>query len=115
MIGRGDAPLPAVAAHPRDSRPPFPRRLGAALSRDDAWIVILAVSFALALLMSWQRWADPIVDVGREMNQPLRLAGGERLYSDVRHIYGPLSPWLHAVLYRLFGPSLTILYADGIA
>ena len=50
----------------------------------------------LTLAASWQRWSDPIVDVGREMNQPLRLVAGERLYSDVRHIYGPLSPWLHA-------------------
>src|SRR5262245_9813446 len=47
------------------------------------------------------------------MNQPLRLAGGEQLYSGVRHIYGPLSPWLHAALYRVFGPSLAVLYIDG--
>jgi 4-amino-4-deoxy-L-arabinose transferase-like glycosyltransferase len=48
------------------------------------------------------------------MNQPLRLARGEMLYSDVRHIYGPLSPYINALLYRFFGPSLTVLYADGI-
>jgi hypothetical protein len=36
------------------------------------------------------------------------------LYSDVRHIYGPLSPWVHAALYRMFGPSLDVLYIDGI-
>ena len=89
-------------------------RLRGAFGRDGAWIGILAASFALMLAASWQRWADPIVDVGREMNQPLRLAGGEMLYSDVRHIYGPLSPWLHAALFRLLGPSLGILYADGI-
>jgi hypothetical protein len=49
------------------------------------------------------------------MNQPLRLATGEWLYSDVRHIYGPFSPYFHALLYRVFGPSLWVLYADGIA
>jgi 4-amino-4-deoxy-L-arabinose transferase-like glycosyltransferase len=48
------------------------------------------------------------------MNQPLRLAQGEMLYSEVRHIYGPLSPYINATLYRLFGPSLNVLYADGI-
>ena len=48
------------------------------------------------------------------MNQPLRLARGEVLYSDVRHIYGPLSPYVNALLYRIFGPSLGVLYADGI-
>jgi len=48
------------------------------------------------------------------MNQPLRLAAGQMLYSDVRHIYGPLSPYVNATLYRIFGPSLGVLYADGI-
>jgi len=48
------------------------------------------------------------------MNQPLRLARGEMLYSQVRHIYGPLSPYLNALLYRIFGASLGVLYADGI-
>jgi hypothetical protein len=85
-----------------------------AARRDLTWAVVIGVSFVLALLTSWQRWADPVVDIGREMNQPLRLLNGESLYSDIRHIYGPLTPWLHAGLYRLFGPSLNILYVDGI-
>jgi hypothetical protein len=84
------------------------------MSRDDRrWLAILAVAFAAGLALSWQRWADPVIDSGREMNQPLRMLGGERLYADVGHIYGPLSPYLHAAAYRLFGPSLTVLYADG--
>jgi 4-amino-4-deoxy-L-arabinose transferase-like glycosyltransferase len=103
-----------VPAHSTATRLPIRRWLREALGRDVTWIVILAASFVIALIVSWQRWADPIVDVGREMNQPLRLASGETLYTDVRHIYGPLSPWLHAVLYRLFGPSLTVLFVDGI-
>src|SRR5438105_13884215 len=82
--------------------------------RDLLWIALIAASFAFGLAVSWQRWGNPLVDCGREMNQPLRLAGGEMLYSDVRHIYGPLSPYLNAALYRLFGASLNVLYADGI-
>jgi len=78
------------------------------------WVTLLGAAFVFGLAVSWHRWGGPLIDTGREMNQPLRLAGGEALYSDVRHIYGPLSPWLHAVLFRAFGPSLTILYADGI-
>ena len=66
------------------------------------------------LAVSWERWGNPLVDCGREMNQPLRLARGEMLYSDVRHIYGPLSPYINAFLYKIFGPSLAVLYADGI-
>ena len=82
--------------------------------RSRGWLGALALSLLAGIAVSWQRWASPVIDSGREMNQPLRLAGGEMLYSDVGHIYGPLSPYLHAALYRLFGPSLAVLYGDGI-
>lgn len=82
--------------------------------RDLPWVAFTAVSFVVGLVVSWDRWGNPLVDCGREMNQPLRLARGEMLYSEVRHIYGPLSPYINATLYRLFGPSLGVLYADGI-
>jgi hypothetical protein len=82
--------------------------------RNLPWVVLIAVSFIFGLAVSWERWGNPLVDCGREMNQPLRLARGEMLYSDVRHIYGPLSPYINALLYKIFGPSLTVLYADGI-
>jgi len=74
----------------------------------------MTAAFLCGLAASWQRWGGPLIDCGREMNQPLRLVGGEQLYSDVRHIYGPLSPYLHAALYRLLGATLGALYADGI-
>jgi hypothetical protein len=83
-------------------------------SADAIWIAILAAAFVFGLAASWQRWGNPLIDTGREMHQPVRLLAGETLYSDVRHIYGPISPWLHAALYRVFGPSLSVLYADGI-
>jgi 4-amino-4-deoxy-L-arabinose transferase-like glycosyltransferase len=82
--------------------------------RDLPWVALIAVSFIFGLAVSWERWGNPLVDCGREMNQPLRLARGEMLYSDVRHIYGPLSPYVNALLYRIFSPSLAVLYADGI-
>ncbi|HVF89024.1 MAG TPA: hypothetical protein VNH22_03080 [Blastocatellia bacterium] len=82
--------------------------------RDLFWVVLIAVSFIFGLAVSWERWGNPLVDCGREMNQPLRLARGEMLYSDVRHIYGPLSPYLNSLLYEIFGPSLGVLYAGGI-
>ena len=81
---------------------------------DLPYLSFLAVSFVYGLAFSWQRWGNPLVDCGREMNQPFRLVGGEMLYSDVRHIYGPLSPYLNSFLYRIFGASLDVLYANGI-
>ena len=78
-------------------------------------LAFLGVSFLYGLAFSWQRWGNPLVDCGREMQQPLRLIGGEVLYSDIRHIYGPLSPHLNALLYSIFGASLNALYGSGIA
>ena len=82
--------------------------------RDLPWVALIAVSFIFGLAVSWERWGNPLVDCGREMNQPLRLARGEMLYSGVRHIYGPLSPYVNALLYRIFTPSLGVLFAGGI-
>lgn len=82
--------------------------------RDLPWVALISVSFIFGLAVSWERWGNPLVDCGREMNQPLRLARGEMLYSGVRHIYGPLSPYVNALLYRIFTPSLGVLFAGGI-
>jgi hypothetical protein len=101
----------APGERPSKSVPDGVPRIG----RDDGpWIALVLVAFVASLLVSWQRWGTPLVDCGREMNQPLRLLRGEALYSQIRHIYGPLSPYLNAALYRLFSPSLAVLYADGI-
>jgi hypothetical protein len=82
--------------------------------RDIPFAAFIIASFLFGVAFSWQRWGNPLVDCGREMNQPLRLANGEMLYSEVRHIYGPLSPYLNALLYRLFGESLNVLYSSGM-
>lgn len=82
--------------------------------RDFPFVVSILASFLFGVAFSWQRWGNPLVDCGREMNQPLRLANGEMLYSEVRHIYGPLSPYFNALLYRFFGDSLNVLYGSGI-
>jgi hypothetical protein len=82
--------------------------------RDIPFAALIIAFFLFGVAVSWQRWGNPLVDCGREMNQPLRLANGEMLYSEVRHIYGPLSPYLNALLYRLFGESLDVLYGSGM-
>jgi hypothetical protein len=82
--------------------------------RDIPFAALIIAFFLFGVVFSWQRWGNPLVDCGREMNQPLRLANGEMLYSEVRHIYGPLSPYLNAFLYKLFGESLNVLYSGGI-
>src|SRR5215510_190493 len=84
------------------------------LSRKDALaLFILAVIFILMLISSWQRWSQPIIDHGREMNLPTRILAGEQLYSDVQFLYGPFTPYFNALLYRLFGTHLMALHLSG--
>ena len=64
-----------------------------------------------AAVISWQRWITPFVDASREMCVPWRLAGGERLYRDVAYYYGPVGPWLGALLLRMFGRRWAVLEA----
>lgn len=82
--------------------------------QDLPYLLLILASFISGIAVSWQRWGDLLVDSGRELNVPLRLAQGEMLYSDVGYIYGPLSPCVNAFLYRIFHPSLWVLWARGI-
>jgi hypothetical protein len=75
------------------------------------WLVTL---FAGLAAISWQAWANPIADGGREMYVPWRLADGEMLYRDLFFVYGPVVPYWHAALFRTFGVHLNLLYASGL-
>ncbi len=64
---------------------------------------------AASLAATWKCWINPLVDSGRELDVPFRLAQGERLYRDVTYYYGPLGPWINAAALRLFGARWLVL------
>jgi hypothetical protein len=76
--------------------------------------VALIGAFALFAFFSWRCWPDLLVDFGEELYIPWRLTQGEVLYRDLAFIGGPLSLYLHALLFRLFGVSLTVLVAANL-
>ncbi len=45
------------------------------------------------------------------MQVPARLAAGERLYRDVVYCYGPIGPWMGALLFKVFGNRWAALEA----
>src|SRR5687767_11126175 len=61
---------------------------------------------ALFVLLGHGRWLDPIIDAGRDLYVPERLAHGARLYKDIDYNYPPLAPRTLALAVRLFGSSL---------
>ena len=81
----------------------------------DPWAFrLLWLAYVILLIGSWGRWTQPIVDHGREMNVPARIAAGEVLYQDVQYLYGPLAPQLNALLFSVFGVRLGVLHVAGV-
>ena len=72
----------------------------------------LAVFFVAA---SWRKWPDTLIDFSRELYVPWRVAGGALLYRDVHEIFGPLSQYVNAGLFAVFGPGLMVLVAANLA
>lgn len=72
---------------------------------------ILASLFVILLAATWRRWPDPIIDFGRDLYIPWLMSKGAALYRDIEHSYGPLSQSVNAMLFRVFGPTLTTLAA----
>jgi hypothetical protein len=93
-------------APPHDDMEPPVR---SAAPKSGALALLLPGIAAAALTASWRCWIDPLVDSGREMDVPWRLAQGERLYRDVTYYYGPLGPWVNALALRLFGNRWLVL------
>lgn len=78
-----------------------------------SWAIAGGIGLALAigamLAWCWQKSPDALVDFGREVYVPWRLAEGQALYRDIAYFNGPLSPYWNAMWFRVFGPSISCL------
>src|SRR5262249_53808664 len=90
---------------------------GPAAGRVAEWSgpLALAVAFGALAAWSWRRWADPQIDFGNELYVAWRLASGDALYPDIALRSGPLSPYVNAVWFELFGVSIRTLVACNLA
>jgi hypothetical protein len=80
---------------------------GTSVPAERAVIVALhALTFAGLLAWSWRKWPDPLVDFGRELYIPWQITEGKVLFRDIASLFGPLSPYVNALWFRLFGMSL---------
>jgi len=79
-------------------------------------IVALHVFVAGVLFWwSWRKWPDPLVDFGRELYVPWQITRGRLLYRDIASLFGPLSPYVNALWFQLFGVSLTTIVVCNAA
>lgn len=67
------------------------------------------------LWWSWLKWPDIVVDFGKELYIAWQLVEGKTLYSDIAYFNGPLSPYLNAFWFRLFGVSFRTLALCNVA
>lgn len=96
------------------SETPHTENVTRGFEREDRFALLaLAVLFVVMLAASWQRWTQPLLDHGREMNLPTRILAGEHLYSDVQFLYGPFAPHFNALLFKIFGVQLGTLKVSG--
>jgi len=77
-------------------------------------LVTLGLLVTVQLQWSWRRWPDLLVDFGRELYVPWQLASGRVLYADLTYLNGPLSPYVNAALFKLFGVSYRTLIAGNL-
>ena len=73
----------------------------------EPWLLITTGVFMAHI--SWQKWQDLIVDFGQQVYVPWQLSEGQILYQDIFYIYGPLSAYVHAFLFKIFGPGILVL------
>jgi hypothetical protein len=89
-----------------------------AFGRSPAELAALAGIASLAavvLALSWNRWVEPIIDLGRDLYIPEAMVGGARLYDDLLYFYPPLTPSILALIVAVLGSSLAVYTAIGIA
>ena len=81
------------------------------------WVdyLILAVIYALLLAQTWRKWPDVLIDFGRELYNPWRIASGDVLYRDIVHYYGPLGSYANALWFRLFGVGYSTIIGANLA
>src|SRR6185503_7762460 len=77
--------------------------------------IVIAVAGVAMLAHTWRTWPDPLIDFGRELYLAWQVSEGKTLYVDVAHFNGPLSVYLNALVFRVFGSGiLTLALANAV-
>jgi 4-amino-4-deoxy-L-arabinose transferase-like glycosyltransferase len=88
---------------------------GLAAVSDRTVVSVLLFVFTAIVAVTWRKWGMPEGDAGAELTTADLIRHGAVAYQDVRYFYGPLGLYSLALAFKLFGTSLTVAYAFGIA
>lgn len=80
---------------------------------DLKFLILLWGILILAIIATYAHHGHLLIDCGREVYYPAQILLGKVLYKDIFNIYGPFSYMFNAVLFRIFGINLNVLYLTG--
>ncbi len=102
-------PVP-VSDHPPDT--PVSDATPGALPdfKVDRWgpIAMMVTGLVMAVV-SWQKWQDLLVDYGQQVYIAWQISEGQVLYRDMTYLYGPLSAYVHGLLFKIFEPGIMVM------
>ena len=79
---------------------------------DFCYVLIILFTLIVSLM-----YADKIMfpqsDVGRELYFPMEVLNGKVLYKDIFNLFGPLSYLFTALIFKIFGVSVSTFYCIG--
>ncbi len=59
--------------------------------------------------ISWLKWPDLLIDFGQQVYLAWQISEGKVIYKDLAYLHGPFSGYLHALIFKLFGPGILTL------
>lgn len=83
------------------------------LKTDFKYLIVLFLFSLVGILLTYAHHGNLLIDNGREAYYPTQVLLGKILYKDIFNVYGPFSYMLNALLFKLFGINLNVLYIVG--
>lgn len=83
------------------------------MNEDLKYLILLVIIVFAAVIPTFAHHGNFIIDCGREAYYPTQVLLGKVLYKDIFNIYGPFAYLFNALLYKIFGINLNVLYAAG--
>lgn len=80
---------------------------------DFKYLMIIWGLLIIAIIPTYAHHGHFLYDCGREVYYPMQMLAGKVLYKDIFNLYGPFAYMFNALLYKIFGINLNVLYIAG--
>ena len=81
--------------------------------KDIKAFLLITIIYSALLYVFWGHMGDLLIDCGREPFLSEEVLKGKLLFKDHIIFFGPLAYYIQALLFKIFGIHLNVLYAAG--